>query len=204
MRLFGDTIQAAPCADLAIRAMVLRFSHVEACKQCLLAELEAAAMNGSGAHTFSRIHIRDSDQRRLAHCQKIGIAIWVFIWMIDRTTKEVATEGGCAEGLVYGGRANRAREIGLELEMAARTVHAHIDRLVADGYFDALTALGGCPLATPYSTAKNGSTSSLLSTSRARSDPQICGPPAENCGGFQILRRLPRILRLPRHFLLPI
>src|ERR1700691_4751529 len=32
-----------------------------------------------------------------AHCQKIGIAIWVFIWMIDRTTKEVSTEEGCAE-----------------------------------------------------------------------------------------------------------
>ena len=28
----------------------------------------------------------------LAHCQKIGIAVWVFLWMIDRTTKEVSSD----------------------------------------------------------------------------------------------------------------
>jgi hypothetical protein len=70
----------------------------------------------------------------LAHCQKIGIAVWVFLWMIDRTTKEVATTDGYAEGLVYGGRAIRAQEIGLELEMPARTIQAHLDRLVTFGY----------------------------------------------------------------------
>jgi hypothetical protein len=69
-----------------------------------------------------------------AHCQKIGIAIWVFIWMIDRTTKEVSTENGCAEGLVYGGKAIRAREIAQDLGMATRTVHAHIEQLIAAGY----------------------------------------------------------------------
>ncbi len=43
-RLHGDTVQAARFADLAIRAMRLRFRHVEACKQCLLAESTAEAM----------------------------------------------------------------------------------------------------------------------------------------------------------------
>jgi hypothetical protein len=33
---------AAHFGDLAIRAMRLRFRHVETCDQCLLAELEAA------------------------------------------------------------------------------------------------------------------------------------------------------------------
>ena len=42
VRLYGDTVEAARFADLAIRAMRLRFSHVEGCDQCLLAELEAA------------------------------------------------------------------------------------------------------------------------------------------------------------------
>jgi hypothetical protein len=42
VRLHGETVQAARFADLAIRAMRLRFSHVEGCEQCLLAELEAA------------------------------------------------------------------------------------------------------------------------------------------------------------------
>jgi hypothetical protein len=70
----------------------------------------------------------------LAHCQKIGIALWVFIWLIDRTTREVPSANGCTEGLVYGGRAIRAHEIGRELEMPTRTVQAHLDRLVAYGY----------------------------------------------------------------------
>jgi hypothetical protein len=42
VRLQGDTVQAARLADLAIRAMRLRFSHVDGCEQCLLAELEVA------------------------------------------------------------------------------------------------------------------------------------------------------------------
>ena len=42
VRLHGDTVQAARFADLAIRAMRLRFNHVEGCEQCLLAELEVA------------------------------------------------------------------------------------------------------------------------------------------------------------------
>jgi hypothetical protein len=69
-----------------------------------------------------------------AHCQKIGIAIWVFIWMIDRTTREVPSANGCSEGLVYNGRAIRAYEVGKELGMPARTIQAHLDRLVAHGY----------------------------------------------------------------------
>jgi hypothetical protein len=79
----------------------------------------------------------------LAHCQKIGIAVWVFLWMIDRTTKEVATTDGHAEGLVYGGRAIRAQEIGLELEMPTRTIQAHLDRLVAHGYLRRLNRTQG-------------------------------------------------------------
>jgi hypothetical protein len=41
VRIHGDTLQAARFADLAIRAMRLRFRHVEGCDQCLLAELES-------------------------------------------------------------------------------------------------------------------------------------------------------------------
>jgi hypothetical protein len=42
VRLYGDTIQAARLGDIANWAMRLRFSHIEGCGQCLLAELEAA------------------------------------------------------------------------------------------------------------------------------------------------------------------
>jgi hypothetical protein len=43
-RLHGDTVQAARFGDLAIRAMRLRFRHVDGCEQCLLAELESEAL----------------------------------------------------------------------------------------------------------------------------------------------------------------
>jgi hypothetical protein len=38
-----------------------------------------------------------------AHREKIGPAIWVFLWLIDATTKEIPGADGKAEGLVYGG-----------------------------------------------------------------------------------------------------
>ncbi len=80
-----------------------------------------------------------------AHCQKIGITVWVFIWMIDRTTKEVPTEEGCAEGMVYGGKPIRAREIAQDLGMATRTVHAHIEQLISAGYLRRIDYGEGLP-----------------------------------------------------------
>jgi len=70
----------------------------------------------------------------LAHCQRIGIALWVFLWMIDRTTKEVPTTDGYADGLVYDGKAISAHVIATDLGMKTRTVHSHIELLVAAGY----------------------------------------------------------------------
>jgi hypothetical protein len=69
-----------------------------------------------------------------AHARHIRAALWVFLWAIDRTTKEVPTPDGLAEGLVYGGRPIRAQEISQELEMATRTVQTHLDHLVGAGY----------------------------------------------------------------------
>jgi hypothetical protein len=73
------------------------------------------------------------------HCAKIGVAVWVFLWMIDRTTKEIPTADGQAEGLVLNGRPIRAQEIALELQMGARTVQTHLNHLVAAGYLRRLT-----------------------------------------------------------------
>jgi hypothetical protein len=80
-----------------------------------------------------------------AHCEKIGVAIWVFMWAIDRTTKETPSEGGLGlEGLVYGGRPIRAQEIAKELQMAPRTVQTHLNHLVTHGYLRRLSqGLGG-------------------------------------------------------------
>ena len=84
------------------------------------------------------------------HCQKIGIAIWVFLWMIDRTTKEVSTMDGYAEGLVYNGKPIPARDIARDLRMAARTVHVHIERLVAGGYLRRIPQPQSCTPSNPH------------------------------------------------------
>jgi IclR helix-turn-helix domain len=81
----------------------------------------------------------------LAHCQKIGIAVWVFLWMIDRTTKEVITTDGYSEGLVYGGKPVRARDIAQDLGMATRTVHAHLEVLIQTGYLRRINYGDGLP-----------------------------------------------------------
>jgi hypothetical protein len=65
------------------------------------------------------------------HCEDIGPAIWVFLWMIDHTTKEVLGEDGQLEGLVLGGSQVRAAVIATDLGLSVRVVHEHIKRLKA-------------------------------------------------------------------------
>jgi hypothetical protein len=69
-----------------------------------------------------------------AHCQQIGSAIWVFLWMIDHTTKESASPDGGLDGFVYGGQQVRASIIAKDLGLAVRTVHEHIEKLCKQGY----------------------------------------------------------------------
>ncbi len=69
-----------------------------------------------------------------AHREKIGSAIWVFLWLVDRTTKEVEASGGHFEGLVLGGSQVRSSLIARDLEIAPRTVHEHIECLCSQGY----------------------------------------------------------------------
>jgi hypothetical protein len=102
-------------------------------------------VNASGALESASTFAIPISSGIFAHCQKIGIAIWVFIWMIDRTTREVATEEGCAEGLVYGGKPIGARKIAQDLGMATRTVHAHIEQLIAAGYLRRIDYGEGLP-----------------------------------------------------------
>ena len=116
-----------------------------------------------------------------AHCQKIGIAIWVFLWMIDRTTKEVATTDGYAEGLVYGGKAIRAQDIGLELEMPARTIQAHLDRLVTCGYLRRIERAQG--VASGYAVQRSKKWKPKLSVvghEEQAPTPQIIAPSPQN------------------------
>jgi hypothetical protein len=79
------------------------------------------------------------------HCQNIGPAVWVFLWMLDRTTKEVANSEGHLEGLVLGGLQVRSSKIADDLGIATRTVHEHIDRLCQRGYLRKIDCGDGLP-----------------------------------------------------------
>jgi len=80
-----------------------------------------------------------------AHCKKIGSAIWVFLWLIDRTTKEAEGPEGQLEGLVLGGMQVRASLIAKDLDIATRTVHEHIERLCGLGYVRRIDGGDGMP-----------------------------------------------------------
>jgi hypothetical protein len=69
-----------------------------------------------------------------AHRERIGTAIWVFLWLVDHTTKEVPAEGGRLDGLVLDGRSIMPGEIAGELELSARAVREHLTQL-AEGVY---------------------------------------------------------------------
>ena len=115
-----------------------------------------------------------------AHCARIGIAIWVFLWMIDRTTQERPDAGGYLEGFVYGGRPVRAQEIAKELQMGTRTVQAHLDHLVSAGYIRRLS--GGHGVACGYAVRRSKKRKSKLSVvggREAATDPAEFGEGAQ-------------------------
>jgi hypothetical protein len=69
-----------------------------------------------------------------AHRERIGAAIWVFLWLIDHTTKEVQAAGGKVDGLVYGGRPVLLGEMTSELALCMNSVREHLAQLAEGGY----------------------------------------------------------------------
>ncbi len=63
------------------------------------------------------------------HRKRIGIAIWEFAWLIDRTTKE---EDGV--GIVLGGKPIKYSEIASDLGISKRTAAENCRRLAKEGY----------------------------------------------------------------------
>lgn len=63
------------------------------------------------------------------HFEKIGPALWVYEWLLDRITKEVD-----GVGVLLGGKPIKASEIASTYGMNERTARAHIDRLKKAGY----------------------------------------------------------------------
>jgi hypothetical protein len=65
----------------------------------------------------------------LDHCQKIGLALWVFLWCLDKITVE---KDGI--GWVFGKAPVRVSRIAQDFGICEKTVRIHLNRLKAFGY----------------------------------------------------------------------
>src|SRR5450432_3813380 len=69
------------------------------------------------------------------HRHNIGAAIWLFLWMIDKSTKErPAQDGDGLEGLVLGGKPIAVSYIAEQTGESQRSVHFHLACLKDHGY----------------------------------------------------------------------
>jgi DNA-binding transcriptional ArsR family regulator len=80
------------------------------------------------------------------HQKRIGAALWVFCWLINKTTKEVPAVGGKVDGLVYGGQPVALAAIASDMEeMSQRSVRLHLDQLAEAGYIRKIDHGNGRP-----------------------------------------------------------
>lgn len=68
------------------------------------------------------------------HCQRMGMAVWTFMWCIDKTTTENPTNEGTWTGKVLGGNPVTAEKIAEDLKVALKTVKRHINILRKQKY----------------------------------------------------------------------
>jgi hypothetical protein len=80
-----------------------------------------------------------------AHRKRIGAAVWVFLWLIDHTTKEIPATDGKVEGLVHGGQPVALGTIASDLEMSWDAVYEHLGQLANAGYIRKLIHGNGRP-----------------------------------------------------------
>ncbi|MFC4387500.1 conserved phage C-terminal domain-containing protein [Gracilibacillus marinus] len=62
------------------------------------------------------------------HIERIGPALWEFLWLVSKTTKEV-TENNETIGIVLGGKPVKLKDVANELGRSERTVKRNVSRL---------------------------------------------------------------------------
>ena len=68
-----------------------------------------------------------------SHVTAIGNAIWIFLWLIDKTTSETVVEGQSC-GVVLYGKPIAARRIAADIGLAERSCRHYLHQLEAAGY----------------------------------------------------------------------
>jgi hypothetical protein len=138
----------------------------------------------------------------LKHRRRIGASVWVFLWLIDRVTKEIPDGSGDMDGLVFGGAPVSARRIGDELQDTARTVQSHISRLIREGYIRRTESKVGDASGFVVRKSKKWTRTESADTTEKISAPQdvvpdpmkkVAHPAKEVAGGAQISSRTSQV-----------
>ncbi len=74
------------------------------------------------------------------HKENIGNALWEFLWMIAKTTKEIQDDEGETWGIVLGGKPIKLSEIAEDIGSSERTIQRNIGKLKDNGYIQAIKA----------------------------------------------------------------
>ncbi len=107
------------------------------------------------------------------HRKRIGPAVWLFLWLIDKCTSERPGEGGGLEGMVLGGKPLTVEYISEQTSQSKRSVRYHLRRLEEHGYIRRLLRPG---LASGYAVVK----SKKFRRSASPSRQEVAAPVAKN------------------------
>ncbi|KEQ22855.1 hypothetical protein [Paenibacillus tyrfis] len=77
------------------------------------------------------------------HKERIGPAIWEFLWCIDAVTSETVDDSGERWGLVHGGAPVKHETIAAEIRTSSRTVQRNLALLKKEGYITSLRVARG-------------------------------------------------------------
>lgn len=109
------------------------------------------------------------------HMTKIGEALWLFLWCIDKTTKEI--EG---RGLVYGGMPIKSTKLAKELNKSPKTIDRWLNTLRRGHYIKTVRTSYGLKIAVNKSKKFNVGEGSFMSERRVinaerrdKNDPNI-------------------------------
>lgn len=128
------------------------------------------------------------------HVEKIGPALWEFLWLIAKTTKET-TENGETIGIVLGGRPIKNVEIAESLGTSLRSTERNISRLKKYGYIDTKRTPYGNIFKVKNSkkfykdrTVKNGGTKKREPPNMDREPPLLVERTAKNGGNKEDIK----------------
>lgn len=70
----------------------------------------------------------------LEHKPRMGMAVWTYLWFLDKVTQDVPDRKGKFDGLVLGGIPFKAERIAHDLNDHVQTVLENVRKLEAEGY----------------------------------------------------------------------